>query len=204
MPTERGLAETYGVSRSIIREAVGRLKSDGLITSRQGTGAFVAEISGVAAFRFTPIDLTDAVEIRDVIELLMAVEAAASAHAAVRRSDAGLKAIEAKLLAMQDAIDRGEHGVEEDVAFHRAIVHASGNPFFEEMSQFLDGRVRNFIRKARSNTAQRSGLVQVVQKEHQAIYEAIAAQEPTAARQAAETHLMRAAERLAHYLPHPK
>ena len=51
LPSEQQLATTYGVSRPIVREAIGRLKHDGLVTSRQGSGAFVAESGGASVFR---------------------------------------------------------------------------------------------------------------------------------------------------------
>lgn len=200
LPTEQTMAASYGVSRPIVREAIGRLKHDGLVTTRQGAGAFVAERRDVASFRLDVTDFGNAAEIRNIVELLMAVEAAATGHAALRRSTVDLAAIEVRLRAMQAAIDRGEPGVDEDVAFHRAIVEASGNPFFRDLSEFLDRRVRTFIRAARANTARRHGLTQVVQREHEAIFEAVAAGDAAAARRAAETHLVQAANRLAVYL----
>jgi DNA-binding FadR family transcriptional regulator len=200
LPTEQKLAATYGVSRPVVREAIGRLKHDGLVTTRQGAGAFVADVRDLSSFRLEVMDFGNVVEIRHLVELLMAVEAAATEHAALRRSVAELAVIEARLEAMQTAIDSGEPGVDEDVAFHRAIVEASGNPFFCDLSEFLDRRVRNFIRAARTNTARQHGLAQVVQQEHRAIFKAILAHDAAAARRAAETHLVKAADRLAVYL----
>lgn len=200
LPTEHRMAETYGVSRPIVREAVGRLKHDGLVTTRQGAGAFVADPGAAATFRLDVADFGDRDEIRAIVELLMAVESAATAHAAVRRSPADLAAIAARLEAMQAAIDRGESGVDEDMAFHRAIVEATENPYFRDLSTFLDHKVRHFIRLARSNTARRHGLTQAVQEEHKAIFAAIEKQDPALARAAAEEHLRNAAKRLELYL----
>jgi DNA-binding FadR family transcriptional regulator len=200
LPTEQALATRFGVSRPIVREAIGLLKHDGLVTTRQGAGAFVAEGRALASFRLDLLDFGNKAEIRHIIELLMAVESAATRHAALRRSPEELASIEARLRAMQAAIDRGEPGVEEDVAFHCAIVEASGNPFFRDLSEFLDRRVRNFIRAARTNTARRSGMSQLVQREHEAIFEAILAGDGEAALRAAETHLLQAAKRLEVYL----
>ncbi|MDI4664978.1 FadR family transcriptional regulator [Xanthobacter autotrophicus] len=200
LPTEHQMAETYGVSRPIVREAVGRLKHDGLVTTRQGAGAFVAEPGAASTFRLDITDFSDKVEMRAIVELLMAVEATATGHAAVRRSDEDLARIGAQLDAMQEAIVRGEPGVDEDMAFHRAIVEATGNPYFRDLSQFLDHRVRHFIRTARANTARHGGLAQAVQREHEAIFTAIEKKDPAAARAAAEEHLRNAAARLAVYL----
>lgn len=198
LPTERVLSEKYGVSRPIVREALGTLKRDGLISTRQGLGAFVIETREMT-FRFRGLELNDAQDIRDVIELLMAIEAAATAYAAERRSPEQLAAIETQLHAMEMAVDRGESGVEEDIAFHCAIVDACGNPYFQDMSKFLDDRVRNFIRKARAST-NRQSLISRVKEEHIAIFEAIAAGNGQKARLAAEAHLRAAASRLALHL----
>lgn len=194
LPTERDLSDKYGVSRPIVREAIGTLKRDGLVATRQGLGAFVIETKEIA-FRLAGVDLTDAVDVQNVIELLMAVEAAATALAAERRSDRQLREIERRLNAIQTAFDKGEAGIEEDLLFHREIVDACGNPHFREMSDFLESHVRNFIRKARASTL-RNALLEQVQAEHVAIYTAIANADPEAARLAAENHLRGAASRL--------
>lgn len=200
LPTEQQLAQTYGVSRPIVREAIGRLKHDGLVVSRQGAGAFVADPGSISVFRLDVTDFSDKEELRNIIELLMAVEASATEHTATRRSAADLKIIQSRLDAMQAAIDRGEPGVDEDVAFHRAIIEATGNPFFRDLLEFLDRRVRTFIRTARANTARMTGMAQAVQGEHQAIFDAIVARDAPRARAAAEDHLRNAAKRLALYL----
>ncbi|WP_035201122.1 FadR/GntR family transcriptional regulator [Agrobacterium tumefaciens] len=200
LPTERMLSDTYGVSRPIVREAINSLKRDGLVVTRQGLGAFVSE-TREQIFRFTSFDVNDALDIRNVIELLMAVEASATARAAERRTDNDVKKIKGRFDAMQTAIDRGESGVDEDMEFHRAIVEAANNPYFRDMSDFLDANVRNFIRKARENTARSaSGLVQEVQEEHRAILQAITSKKAQVARKAAETHLIGAAKRLTLYM----
>ena len=198
LPTERDLSEKYGVSRPIVREAIGTLKRDGMVATRQGLGAFVIETKEIA-FRLATIDLTDALDIQNVIELLMAVESAATALAAERRSAEQLAAIEKQLHSIQQAFDDGEAGIEEDLAFHRQIVDASGNPHFREMSDFLESHVRNFIRKARASSL-RNALLADVQREHVAIFQAIADSNPQEARRAAEEHLRGAAKRLALHL----
>lgn len=141
-----------------MREAVGRLKHDGLVVSCQGAGALVADPGSISAFRLDVADFSDKEELHNIIELLMAVEASATEHTASRRTKEDLKIIQAQLNVMQAAIDRGEPGVDEDVAFHRAIIEASGNPFFRDLLEFLDRRVRTFIRTARANTARMIGM----------------------------------------------
>lgn len=198
LPTEKELCETYGVSRPVIREAIGRLKHDGLITSRQGSGAFVTEGGASNVFRLDVGHLEDGAELGHIVELLVAVEVAVAEKAALRRTAAQLAKLKRALQAIDQSIAAGKDGVEEDMLFHRCVADASGNPFFRELNDFLEARARKFIRTARTNTA-RLGMPRVVQLEHSEIYEAIRRRDAAGARRAAESHLRHAAERLALY-----
>ncbi len=193
LPTEREMSGSYGVSRAIVREAMGRLKQDGIVVTRQGSGAFVAD-SGAPTLRMHVVP-SDADDLRAVVELLSAVRSAASAHAAERRTPAQLAAITRWYKAIGRAIRDGQPGEEEDIGFHRAIIDAADNPLFIQILEFLDGRMRNFVRTARSNSRHR-GLTEQVQAEHLVMLEAIAARDPEAARAAAERHLANALDRL--------
>ena len=193
LPTEREMSESYGVSRAIVREAMGRLKQDGIVVSRQGSGAFVADDSPpTLRLHVAP---SDAADLRAVVELLSAVRSAASAHAAIRRTPKQLAAITRWYEAIGRAIKEGQPGEEEDIAFHRAIIEAAGNPLFPQILDFLDARMRHFVRTARMNSRQR-GFAEQVQEEHRMMLEAIAAGDPGAARAAAEQHLANALKRL--------
>jgi GntR family transcriptional repressor for pyruvate dehydrogenase complex len=192
LPTERELSESYGVSRSIVREALGRLKQDHLIQSRQGSGAFVAD-SINTVFRLEPAVPFDTAGIKNIVELLGAVESTASAYAAMRRTSAQMKLIRRRFDAISDAIAHGLPGRDEDIAFHRAIIDATGNPVFQDMLEFLDSRVQ-FIRTARAKSG--LGVTDQVQEEHRSIMDAIAAGDAAASRIAAERHLQNALARL--------
>lgn len=200
LPSEHEISESYGVSRPTVREAIGRLRHDGLVVSRQGSGVFVADPQASTVFRLDVQDFENREEVGHIVELLIGVEGVATQLAAERRSPQDLALIQLRLNAVQEAIDRGEPGVEEDVAFHRAIIEATGNPYFRDLSEFLDRKVRSFIRTARQNSARFSGLAQMVQAEHVEIYKAIAASDGPAARAAAELHVNNAADRLRLYV----
>jgi DNA-binding FadR family transcriptional regulator len=199
LPTEHDLAETFGVSRAVVREAISVLKSDGLVKSFQGRGLFVSETPPAAAFHLQQPNLDDKTELAQILEFLITNEVAATSLAAERCSDSDLARIRRALEAMARAVAMGEPGVDEDVHFHAAIIAATRNPFIIAFSNFLEHRVRNLIRTARTNTARFRGLAERVQAEHQAIYDAIAARDPAAARAAAEQHLRNAAVRLQLY-----
>jgi DNA-binding FadR family transcriptional regulator len=201
LPSEKQLCEKFSVSRSVVREAVARLKSEGMVNSHQGRGVFVNERGTRQAFRLKTTALDDAQSIAHVIELLVAIETAAARHAALRHTPDDLKRIKRALIGMEYAIINDELGDEEDFAFHQAIVDSTKNPHFIALNAYLEQHVRRLIRQARSNTATyHHNLVEAVQREHQAILKAIEARDADAAALAAETHLRNAGKRLNTYI----
>ena len=197
LPTQQALGDTYGVSRSVIREAVSLLKSDGLVISQQGRGQFVNP-EGSSVFRLDA-DIEDANSLPSLIEFLVSVESQAAGYAARRRSTEQLAEITRCLDALSSAIADKRDGIAEDMRFHRAILAATQNEYFIGFGDFLEARVRGLIRTARINTARQGDLVYEVQREHEAIHAAIAVQDVEAAQYAAQRHLQNAAARLSYY-----
>ncbi|WP_233238002.1 FadR/GntR family transcriptional regulator [Bordetella sp. LUAb4] len=210
LPSEAELAQVYGVSRPVIREAMSLLKADGLVIAHQGRGQFVNP-AGSNVFRLEP-NVESSGDLRELFEFLLSVEVPATRLAAERRDPQGLLAIQQAYARLYDVTNRGvdaapttrgneaADGADEDGEFHRAIVAASGNRYFIAFADFLDARVRRMIRLARKNTRTRSAeWVWQVQQEHEAILRAIEAGDPDAASHAAATHLNNAAARLALY-----
>ncbi len=201
LPSEKQLCEQFSVSRSVVREAVSQLKSEGLVSSQQGRGVFVNERGSRQTFRLQTTALDDTESIAQVIELLVTIEAGAARYAALRRTPEDLKRIKRALIGMEYAIANDQLGDEEDFAFHQSIVDATHNPHFITLNEYLEQHVRRLIRQARSNTATyHHNLVEFVQQEHLAIVRAIEAGDPAAAALAAETHLRNAAKRLNTYI----
>lgn len=198
LPTENLLSTTFGVSRAVIREAISALKHDGVLESFQGRGIFMRSQPSEATFRLVETDINDDEGLQKILEFLIAIEVAATGIAAERRTKSELAQIKRALGAMERAIEKGEPGIEEDMNFHSAIATATNNPFFISFSAFLENRVRHLIRTARA-TSSRAGLTALVQSEHRAIYDAIAAGDRDAASKAAEQHLRNAAARLKKY-----
>jgi GntR family transcriptional repressor for pyruvate dehydrogenase complex len=197
LPTEAVLAQQFGVSRTVIREALSRLKNEGVVEPRQGSGVYVA---GHGTIRPLRIDYAEAVEPGSVVQILAlrrAIEAEVASEAALRRSDDDMAAIDAALARIAEAVADGEDGVAEDVAFHRAIAAATGNPYFLKTLTFLNQYLEAGTVVTRSNEALREDFSRQVLEEHAAIAAAIRAGDPMAARNAAQTHLYNAARRLA-------
>ena len=197
LPTEAVLAQEFGVSRTVIREAISRLKNEGMVEPRQGSGVFIVERAGIRPLR---IDYAQAVEPGSVVQILAlrrAIEAEVASEAAMRRTDAQMADIDGALAKIGTAVAEGEDGVAEDVAFHRAIANATGNPYFLKTLTFLNQYLEAGTLVTRKNEALREDFSRQVREEHAAIAAAIRAGDPMAARNAAQTHLYNAARRLA-------
>ena len=197
LPTEKQLTERYAVSRAVVREAMARLKSEGMVVSQQGSGVFVDPNVHKNAFRVSALKPDDSKELEHILELMLSIEVTAARYAAERRSEADLKKIRQGLVGMEYALLNDQLGDEEDYQFHQAIVQATHNPYLVALSEHLEASVRRVIRSARHNTARRyAERMAAVQSEHQAIFQAIEAGDPETAGRAAEQHLRNAADRL--------
>lgn len=196
LPTEARLVEQFQVSRTVVREAVSRLKSLGLVESRQGSGVFVSVQQPFAPLNFEARHAASQEVVIQMVEVRRALEAEVAALAAERRSAADLLAIEQAVQALDRAVQSGGDGVAEDVNFHRAIAEATGNPFLiqtlEYLSQFLHGATR----VTRANEARRGDFAAAVRTEHQAILQAVQNGHPEQARQAAAAHMGNAIRRI--------
>lgn len=189
LPTELELIATTGVSRTVVREAIAALRAEGLVVTRQGAGAFVAEGSR-RPFRIEAADLSSLPEVLAVMELRTGIEVEAAGLAAERAGAAEMRAIAAAYAAIGAAIERGEAAIKEDFAFHRAIALATANPQFARFLEFLGRFIipRQTIRVA-SGPAERIAYLRAFQNEHHAILKAIRAKSVRAARAAMRKHL---------------
>jgi GntR family transcriptional repressor for pyruvate dehydrogenase complex len=197
LPTEQQLAAAHGVSRTVVREAVHQLKSRGLLVSRQGSGVYVEAPPAHRPLAFDPTVLDSVESVVHVVEVRRVLEGEIAALAAQRATRAQVAALRRALKAIDTAAAEGRDGVAEDMAFHRAIGEATGNPQFTLLLGFLEQYLREGMRVTRGNEARRSDFMQAVRAEHRALVEAIAARDPQAARLCATQHLIRAEQRLA-------
>lgn len=196
LPTEQQLSEQFGVSRTVVREAVSRLKSMGLLVSRQGAGVFVAPRHQARALAFDPSVLGSLESVVQVVEVRRALEGEVAALAAQRMTPAKAQAIRATLDRLESATAAGADGVEEDLAFHRSIAQATDNPQFERLLGFLEQYQRDAMRVTRTNESMNSALMRAVRREHEAIASAVIAGDAAGARRAAARHMVNAAVRI--------
>jgi DNA-binding FadR family transcriptional regulator len=190
LPTEQEMIAATGVSRSVIREAVAMLRADGLVTTRQGVGAFVAE----QIRRPFRVDFDENSPLRDVLnvmELRTGVEIEAAGLAAQRASAAQIRRIANRYDAIQAAIERGELAVDEDFAFHCEIADATGNPQFRRFLEYL-GRFIIPRRTVWGSSAPASNRphLELFQREHREILRAIEKHAVESARGAMQRHLL--------------
>ncbi len=191
LPTEHQMKDAFGVSRTVVREAIAALKADGLVTSRQGSGVFVAQDARHRTFRINPDRLTTNADLVQVMELRLCIELEAAALAARNAGKTALQELRRCLKRIADEIARGQPAVEEDFDFHCCIADATGNPLISRFLRFLGPFIipRPLLRMRPQRQTQ--AYLAEVQAEHEAIYKAIVEGNPTAARRAMRHHLER-------------
>ena len=195
LPTQAALVKQFLVSRTVVREAVSRLKSLGLVDSLQGSGVYVKEL-GFSPLNFDARSTVSKQAVIQMVELRRALEAEVAELAALRREQSDVRRIRKAIVLIDKAVLAGGDGVDEDVQYHRAIAEAARNPFLigtlDYLSQFLLGATR----VTRANEARREDFARQVRNEHELIAIAIEAGDAAAARQAAAQHMNNAIERI--------
>src|SRR5215472_11334661 len=137
LPTEQEMMSVFGVSRTVVREAVAALRAEGLVETRQGVGAFVARDVQRRPFRIDPAEMRSIAAVLNIMELRTGVEVEAAGIAAERASASARDRIERALQAFDAAAARGEAAIDEDFRFHQAIAAATRNPQFGRFLEFL-------------------------------------------------------------------
>ncbi|MGA0617087.1 FadR/GntR family transcriptional regulator [Paracoccus sp. KR1-242] len=195
LPTEQQLAQTFGVSRNIVREAIARLRSEGLVWSQQGRGAFVATKSDAPALKLDLGPAQDTTAFASLFELRGLLEVEAAALAAGRRGAADLDAMSRALVEMGQAAYGSRAWLAADLAFHQAIASATRNDYIMQCLAAVSERVRDSILASGHHRAS-DELAEATLGEHQDILSAIGAEDHQAARQAMARHLKNAAGRV--------
>ena len=198
LPTEYEITRAFGVSRTVVREAMSRLQAAELVETRHGVGTFVRQGAGSAPFRIAPVETATLNELIAILELRLSIEAEAAALAASRRSQAHLAAMRRALDAFSRQVAQAKDAVQADFRFHLAIAKATGNRHFGDLIRYLGTML---FPRTRVNSAQLAGEKRVtylgrVNREHERVYEAIARGAPDDARAAMRAHLESSRERL--------
>jgi GntR family transcriptional repressor for pyruvate dehydrogenase complex len=197
LPTEQALINATGVSRTVVREAISALRANGLVITRQGVGAFVSPDAQNRPFRIHADKLRSINEVLKVFELRISIETEAAGFAAERRTKRHLSDMKRCLRLIDQQIELGETAADADYIFHKAIFAAGNNSYFVQFLEFLGRFIipRQRIQLGLEDPDQRGIYLKRIQKEHFAIFDAIKAADPEAARKAARAHLINAQER---------
>jgi GntR family transcriptional regulator, transcriptional repressor for pyruvate dehydrogenase complex len=194
LPTEHALAAEFGVSRPIVRDALQRLRDQGLIYSRRGAGSFVREQGVREPLGFGQMEnLSD---LQHCYDFRLTIEPEAAAMAARRRTDDALQKIKTALSLLRDATNRQAHRADADFMFHLSIAQASANPYFATAMQALEEHIAVGMRLHGLSLRRTSDGLAHVLVEHTAIYEAIGSGDDELAGSLMETHLAGSRDRL--------
>jgi DNA-binding FadR family transcriptional regulator len=183
-PTEAELAKQHGVSRSVTREAVKMLTAKGLLSARPRQGTVVQPSTSWNLFdtdvlrwlleRQFSVDL-----LRQFNQLRVAIEPEAAALAAQMAGAEDIRRISAGLARMEAAEHGQDDTLEADIAFHVAILRASGNPFYAQFRDVVATALRTSIRFTNRIKGRTANVA-----DHGAVRDAILARDPDAARAA--------------------
>ena len=191
LPTQKEIADTEKVSRTVVREAVARLGAQGLTVSRQGSGVFVADTAQYRAFQITPEELNELADVIKLLEIRLGVETEMAGLAAARRTTADIGAIQDALQDMVELEADPVAAAKADRAFHLAIARATQNDYYVRFAEFLGLRLvppRNLYLRNQPQSAQVAYSAKV-HAEHQAIVDAIVRMDTERAREAARHHM---------------
>lgn len=200
LPTELELCTEFGVSRTVIREAVASLKLGRRLIARHGVGVFVADDKGPLA-QPNYLDTATLNNSMHVLELRTGVETECAAYAAQRRSDAHLRALKEIYTRMEIvAVDDDAECARADFEFHLAVATCSGNSHFAAILRTLGQEIIIDLRlkHAKANLKERKTYIRRIQREHGDILDAIERKDETSARKAMRRHLNESLERYHH------
>lgn len=195
LPSESRLAEMFGMSRTIVREALARLASDGITEPRRGAGSFVKSRPSDRMLAYMP--MADLSATLGTYEVRFVLEAEGARLAAVRRSPAEMTGIEAALEGLRAALLSSAPAHDEDMELHRRIVLATANPAFlaafDALFADIDKIMRAGVDISRSRPPE---VIGAMMREHEMVVDAIRTQDADGAALAMRWHLSEGRKRL--------
>lgn len=196
LPSESELIAAYAVSRTVVREAVTRLRAEGLVETFQGRGSFVLAVPEPTTFRVEASALRTHHDVLAMVDFRIGVESEAAALAAARADAGGASAVGAAMDAFVAAAP--EEAVEADFAFHRAVAAATGNHFYLDLIESLGPMMILLPRTRLGDAYSLTDAVHVerVRREHENVAAAVRAGDPETARAAMRVHLGNTRRRL--------
>ncbi|WP_435112211.1 FadR/GntR family transcriptional regulator [Nocardiopsis synnemataformans] len=187
LPAEGELATRFEVSRTVVREAISRLRAAGLVETRRGRGSSVLARPAAQDFTGSLGTVRSRHDRLQMLELRLGIEVEAAALAAVRRTDAALDAIDAALRRLAAVRTGASAAVDADFAFHRAVAAATDNRFYLDL---LDTLGAPAITRPYAGPEDHDPVhFEQVLSEHRRIRDSIGAADALGASAAMRTHL---------------
>ena len=197
LPGEQMLADTFKVSRNVVREAIARLRSDGVVQSRHGIGAFVVREAPLPVLRVELEASSDRAAYTNLFELRAMLEVQAAGLAATRGTATQHARISNAFAKMQGAEKWAETGVDADLEFHRAVALATGNDYVARVAGYVSEHMRESIMATRRPPdASVDAIVEITIAEHRAVPAAAAGQQQRGQQGAMQRHIFNAAQRV--------
>lgn len=194
LPTEHDLAAEFQVSRPVVREALKKLRDQGLIYSRQGAGSFVRQLGIRQPLGFGVVE--NVTGLLRCYEFRLMLEPAAAEQAAARHRPETLSPVAEALERLRDATARQRHHEDADFAFHLAIARASENQYVAIAMEALESHIAVGMQFHGASLKASPGGLERVYAEHRAIHDAIAARDGVAAGALMRAHLSHSRDRL--------
>ena len=191
LPTEGGLVEQFGVSRTVIREAISTLRVDGLVKTHQGRGVFVCEDISQQPFRLYSKDLSAKDHMEQAMELRLHMEVTNAELAATRHTAEDIQSIELALQKQHAAHLADELGQNEDFSFHLAVATATRNSYMVDFLRFLGPFIIPANAMHQMDQQELPAYRDSLRAEHSAIAEAIKEGDAISAGEAMRNHLRR-------------
>lgn len=198
LPTEAELGAEFHVSRTVVREAIARLRSAGLVVPQQGRGVFVSEAPQPQSFSIPDEVLQTLPETIALLELRLSVEVEAAGLCAERRTDAEAADIRA-LMEQIDAMraDPGAVPIHYDYDFHLSIARGARNELMLSFLEYLRPLIVERLQLRHIVAPELTDSYYArIHGEHDQIVSGIEAGNPAAARRAMRTHLVNSLERV--------
>ena len=185
LPSERDLSGRWGVSRSVVREALGRLASLGLVRSQHGSG------TRVEAPSLRPVEMgyqrllsRPDFRLEHLAEVRLPLETTIAGLAATRRSDEHLVRLSETQRVLGFPAESLEAHAEADLAFHAVLAEATGNPLF----QVVLAPMQRLLIESRRRTLGQYGS-DLAHRHHAEILDAVRAGDAAEASRAMRRHL---------------
>jgi len=189
LPPERELSKQLGISRPALRAGLSSLISIGVLQSRQGSGTFI--VDGPPALDSEPLRLLAQLHgfsFEHMFETRSILEVGAAGMAAERATGEQLATMSEQIADMFASLKDPQQFLVHDIAFHRAVAAASGNPTLATLVEMVSA----ILYERRRDTIERAHDFNEALELHRRVYRAIRARNPEEAREAMREHIVRA------------